>query len=133
MTIVYIDASASLDPKQAAGAAVFKEEDRLIEHTTFLGTMDNHEAEWATLLFTAEKAVEHGFTSLIIYTDSKIISDSFDKGYVKHPLFKQYFKQINRLQKHFQLFLISLTPRKQNKQADRLAKERLYKERTDSD
>lgn len=129
MTIVYIDAAASFNPKLAAGAAVFKEEGSLIEYTTFLAEMDNHEAEWATLLFAVEKAVENQFVSLIIHTDSKIISDSFEKGYVKHPLFKQYFDKIQKQQHHFQLFLISLTPRKQNKHADMLARERLYKEK----
>ncbi|WP_411841843.1 ribonuclease HI family protein [Salinicoccus sp. HZC-1] len=127
MTMVYIDAAASANPKLAAGAVVFKEAGESLEYTIFLGEMDNHEAEWAALLFAVEKAVENRFVSLIIHTDSKVISDSFDKKFVKHPVFKRYYNKISKQMDFFQLFLVSWTPRKQNRRADELAKETLYK------
>ncbi|GAB3060071.1 ribonuclease HI family protein [Salinicoccus sesuvii] len=127
MTRAYIDAAASMQPKMAAGAVVFKDDGMNHEFTKFLGEMDNHEAEWATLEFAVEKAIEHSITSLIVYTDSKIIADSFDKNHVKHPVFRKYFDSISADLKKFDLFLISWTPRGKNRQADERAKELLYK------
>lgn len=129
MTLVYIDAAALPDPKMAAGAVVFKEDGKSFEYTVFLDEMDNHEAEWAVLLFAVGKALEHEFTSLIIHTDSKVISDSFEKAFVRNPVFKRYYDEITEQLSLFQLFLVSWTPRKKNKRADELAKETLYKHR----
>ncbi len=127
MTRVYIDAAAAPNPKRAAGAVVFVETDQSLEYSLFLGEMDNHEAEWAVLLFAVEKAMENGFTSLIINTDSKVVSDSFERNFVKNPIFKKYFDEISERMDFFQLFLVSWTPRKKNRRADELAKETLYK------
>lgn len=88
--------------------------------------MDNHEAEWAALQLGVKEARTLNITSLIIYTDSKIISDSFDRGFVKNNKFKPYFDFVKNEMKHFDLFLITHTLRRGNKQADRLAKDALY-------
>lgn len=127
MTMVYIDAAALPAPKMAAGAAVFKDEGTALEYTVFLGEMDNHEAEWAVLLFAVKKAAEHGFNSLIIHTDSKVVSDSFDRGFVKNPVFREYYRRIEAEQDQFDLFLVSWTPRRENRRADELARETLYR------
>lgn len=127
MTRAYIDAAASMKPKMAAGAVVFKDDGMDLEFTRFLGEMDNHEAEWATLDFAVEKAIEQSITSLIVYTDSKIIADSFDKNHVKHPVFRKYFDSISANLNRFDLFLISWTPRGKNRRADERAKELLYR------
>lgn len=129
MTLAYIDAAASTHPKLAAGAVVFKEEGKSTEYTIFLGEMDNHEAEWAALLFAVEKAVENGLRSLIVHTDSKVISDSFERQSVRNPTFKEYYDKISGQLGFFQLFLVSWMPRKENRRADELAKETLYKHR----
>lgn len=129
MAKVYIDAAASLLPKLAAGAVIIKDEQLNFEETVFLGEMDNHEAEWATLLFAVEEAQKLNLTSLIIYTDSKIIVDTFDKKHVKNKVFKSYFDQVLPLTNALDMFIITHTPRKNNRGADKLAKDRLYKER----
>lgn len=126
MATLYIDAAARPNPKTAAGAAVFKIDGRTVKYSTFLGPLDNHEAEWATLLFSVKKARELNIDSLIVYTDSKVISDSFDRNYVKNSKFRPFFDKIQREVKDFNLFLISHTPRKMNKGADALAKETLH-------
>lgn len=127
MTLAYIDAAASSNPKLAAGSAIFKENGKNLEYTLFLGEMENHEAEWAILLFAVEKAMENEFTSLIIHTDSKVISDSFEKSFVRNPVFKNYYDEISGHLDFFQLFLVSWMPRKENRRADELARETLYK------
>lgn len=129
MAIIHIDAAASQNPAAAAGAAVFNEDGETRTFTTFLGEMDNHEAEWATLSFAVDKAVELNISNVIIQTDSRVISDSFDKNFVKNRTYKYYFDKVNSNINHFELFLINHIPRKQNKKADVLAKEALFKQK----
>lgn len=129
MARAYIDAAASKNPDMAAGAVVFKDEGTTLEFTLFLGEMDNHEAEWAALAFAVEKALEHSLNSLIVYTDSKVIADSFDRIHVKNQVFKKYFEQISQHLDAFDLFIVSWTPRGSNRRADELAKETLYRHR----
>ncbi len=127
MALIYIDAAARQNPAYAAGAAVIKDDGRRLEFIFDLGAMDNHEAEWATLDRTLAEAAAHGIKSVIIHTDSKIISDSFDRQFIKNKKYQVYFKNIQSRLGAFDLFLISHTPRERNRSADRLAKEALYK------
>lgn len=127
MALIYIDAAARQNPVYAAGAAVINDEGTRHEFKYDLGTLDNHEAEWAVLDLAVDEAIELNITSVIIHTDSKIISDSFDRYFVKNKKFQPYFNSVRRKSSQFDLFLISHTPRNRNKSADRLAKEALYK------
>lgn len=127
MALIYIDAAARQNPVYAAGAAVINDEGTRHEFTFDLGALDNHEAEWAALDKTVDEAIELNITSVIIQTDSKIISDSFDRYFVKNKKFQPYFNSVRRKSAQFDLFLISHTPRNRNKSADHLAKEALYK------
>ena len=77
MATVYIDAATKQNPYFSVGAAVIKNDSETFEETYILGNIDNNEAEWATLLKTTERLVEFGITHAIIYTDSKIIVDTF--------------------------------------------------------
>lgn len=129
MAIMYIDAAASLSPKLSAGGIVITGENLDHSASIFLGEMDNHQAEWASLAFGVEEALKLKITSLIVYTDSKIIVDSFDKNFVKNKVFKFYFDQVIGLTQHMDMFIVSYTPRKKNSRADQIAKDRLYKEK----
>ena len=129
MAQVYIDAAASIKPKFACGGVIIKDDSLNYEETVLLGEMDNHEAEWATLEFALIEARKLKLTSLIVYTDSKIIVDTFDKRHVKNKVFKSYYDRVVHLTKALDMFIITHTPRKNNRGADKLAKDRLYKER----
>lgn len=129
MAKVYIDAAASFEPKLACGGVIIKDGAGNYEESVLLGEMDNHEAEWATLEFALKEAEKLKLTSLIVYTDSKIIVDTFDKGHVKNKVFKSYYDRVVSLTKALDMFIITHTPRKNNRGADKLAKDRLYKER----
>lgn len=126
---MYIDASALIDPKLAAGGLIIKDDDYTYESSIFLGEMDNHEAEWATLEYGIQEANRLKLQSLIVYTDSKLIADSFNKDFVKNAQYRTYFDRIKQDSQHYQMLLVSHTPRKKNKGADKLAKDRLYKEK----
>lgn len=127
MALIYIDAAARQNPVHAAGAAVINDDGKRHEFKFDLGALDNHEAEWSTLDKAIDEAIALNITSVIIHTDSKIISDSFDRQFVKNKKFQQYFNSVLKKSTQFDLFLISHTPRNRNKSADHLAKEALYK------
>lgn len=129
MAQIYIDAAASLKPKLACGGLIIKDDLLNSKESVLLGEMDNHEAEWAMLEFALKQAVKLKLTSIIVYTDSKIIVDTFDKGHVKNKVFKSYYDRVLSLTKSLDMFIITHTPRKNNRGADKLAKDRLYKER----
>lgn len=129
MAKVYIDAAASFEPKFACGAVIITDDQVNHQETVLLGEMDNHEAEWATLEFALHEAEKLKIASLIVYTDSKIIVDTFDKQYVKNKTFKSYYDRVLPLTKQLDMFIITHRPRKSNRGADKLAKDRLYKER----
>lgn len=129
MAKVYIDAAASINPKLACGAVIITDDNVNHRETKFFGEMNNHEAEWATLEFALREAEKLKLTSLIIYTDSKIIVDTFDKNHVKNKTFKSYYDRTLPLTKQLNMFIITHTPRKNNRGADKLAKDCLYKER----
>lgn len=129
MAQVYIDAAASIKPKLACGGLIIKDGSLNYEESVLLGEMDNHEAEWATLEFALKEAQKLKLTSLIVYTDSKIIVDTFDKQHVKNKVFKSYYDRVVPLTKSLDMFIITHTPRKNNRGADKLAKDRLFKER----
>ena len=127
MALIYIDAAARQNPVYAAGAAVINDENTRHEFKFDLGALDNHEAEWAVLDKAVDEAITLNITSVIIHTDSKIISDSFDRYFVKNKKFQRYFNSVSKKSAQFDLFLVSHTPRNRNKSADHLAKEALYK------
>ena len=47
--------------------------------------MDNHTAEWAACIYALEHARELNVSNALLYTDSKLIADSVNAGYVKMP------------------------------------------------
>ncbi|MHC0552306.1 ribonuclease H family protein [Salinicoccus sp. CNSTN-B1] len=59
--------------------------------------------------FAVDKALEHGYHSLIIHTDSKVIADSFDKNHVKNKVFRKYFMSVSDKIGEMALFIISWT------------------------
>ncbi|WP_462420827.1 ribonuclease HI family protein [Salinicoccus sp. Marseille-QA3877] len=127
MALIYTDAAARQNPAYAAGAAVINDEGSRHEFKFDLGALDNHEAEWAVLDKAVDEAIALNITSVILHTDSKIISDSFDRHFVKNKKFQPYFNSIRKKSVQFDLFLVTHIPRNRNKSADHLAKEALYK------
>ncbi len=46
------------------------------------------------------------FQNALLYTDSKLIADSIEAGYVKNANFKPYFDQIEIFEKDFDLLFV---------------------------
>ncbi|MCU7556721.1 ribonuclease HI family protein [Macrococcus capreoli] len=125
MAQIFIDASTKQQPLHSACGIVLKMDETTIEYGEYLGQIDNHTAEWQSLIVGMKLAIQQGCQSLLINSDSKIVVDSIDKQYVKQPLFKSYLQDYNTLATAFELVLINWIPRQQNKHADTIARRTL--------
>ena len=125
MTQVFIDAATRQSPLQSACGIVIKHDMSIIEHGEYLGEIDNHHAEWQSLIIALKVCQEHKFTSLLIKTDSKIVADSIQKNYVKNQEYKQYLSAFHELENAFELLIIDWIPRNMNKHADTIARRTL--------
>lgn len=127
MIEVYIDGASSGNPGPSGAGIFIKGNGKVEEYAIPLGTMDNHEAEFTALVKALEICREKQFRIVSVRTDSKIVSDSMEKQFVKRRELKPYLKSALAITGGFDLFFIKWIPGRQNKQADRLAKEAIRK------
>lgn len=80
-----------------------------------------------SLYFRLGTARELNVRNALLYTDSKLIADSIDAGYVKNAKFKPYFDQLEIFEQDFDLLFVKWVPREQNKEANQYAQQALYK------
>lgn len=125
MAQIFIDASTKQSPLHSACGIVLKLDNDQIEHGEYLGQIDNHIAEWQSLIIGVKLAIQHECKTLLIKSDSKIVVDSIDKNYVKQSAFKPYLEEYLALIPYFDLVLINWIPRNQNKHADTIARRTL--------
>lgn len=126
MAKINFDAATKGNPGRSACAIVIKEEDQHYVFTHDLGEIDNHSAEWAACIHALEHARELKVNNALLYTDSKLIADSVEAGFVKNAKFKPYFEQLEILEQDFDLLFVKWVPRDQNKEANQHAQQALY-------
>ncbi|MGV3097061.1 MULTISPECIES: ribonuclease HI family protein [Staphylococcus] len=127
MAKIYFDAATKGNPGRSACGIVIKEEDKRYVYSHDLGELDNHSAEWATLIYALEHARELNVVNALLYTDSKLIEDSVNQGFVKNARFKPYFENLEILEQSFDLLFVKWIPREQNKEANQIAQQTLFK------
>lgn len=125
MAQIFIDASTKQTPLHSACGIVLKLEDKTVEYGEYLGAVDNHIAEWQSLIIGMKLASANDCKTLLIKSDSKIVVDSIDKNFVKQPSFKPYLQEYLQLKTLFDLIIIDWIPRNQNKHADTIARRTL--------
>ncbi|NWK83688.1 ribonuclease HI family protein [Staphylococcus sp. GSSP0090] len=126
MAKIYFDAATAGNPGESACAVVIITDEERFHYTKPLGQMDNHSAEWASFQFALECAVKHHIATCLVYTDSKLIEDSINRGNVKNEKFKVYYNEVLKLEQNFELLFVRWIPRNQNKEANHHAKQTLY-------
>ena len=62
---------------------VIKENDIKYTYTLRFRELDNHSAEWSAFIHALEHARELNVSNALLHTDSKLIEDSVNQGYVK--------------------------------------------------
>ncbi|MBH0229522.1 ribonuclease HI family protein [Halobacillus yeomjeoni] len=128
MIEVYTDAAASGDPGRSGAGIVIKRGKQMEEYSFFLGVYSNHEAEFLSVIKALELCRErYPGEILSIRTDAKIVVDTIDKNFTKNEKFIPLFEKIIELQKDFSYVFFKWIPDKQNKNADRLARQALQK------
>lgn len=130
MIKINIDGSTHPKYKISVGCFVIKHDETTLIETFPLDAVDNHTAEFQTLLTTLEYCLDNQLHNelIFIYSDSKIVVNSFNKHYVKNAEFELYLEKILSLSSEFPLLSIEWIPENQNKQADHHAKRALQKE-----
>lgn len=122
MAQLFIDAATRQNPFESSIGFVIKDDTQVLEFGRYLGAVDNHEAEWTSLIEGIKQAQLLDIQTLIIKSDAKVVVDSVNKSYTKNPNFKPYLDQFKQLEQHFELILIDWIPREQNKHADHIAR-----------
>ncbi|MCO4095442.1 ribonuclease HI family protein [Macrococcoides canis] len=125
MTQVYIDAATRQHPLQSACGIVFRHESEIVEYGEYLGEIDNHHAEWQSLIIALKLSLQNSYKTLLIKTDSRIVADSVQKKYVKKTAYKCYLQEYLTLESQFELIIIDWIPRAENKHADTIARRTL--------
>lgn len=127
MVKVYIDASTQQTPLKSACGIVIKADtfNEQLEYGKYLGPIDNHEAEWQSLIIALDLLIERNMKQALIFTDSKIVADSIDKLYVKNKAFIPYLEAYQSKVNYFNLCIVSWIPRKDNRHADHIARKYL--------
>jgi ribonuclease HI len=83
----------------------------------------NNFAEYEALLLGLWKLMAMGIRSLILKTDSQVISGHIDKSIkARHPKLEKYLDTVRRLEASFEGFSVKNIPRGENEHADLLAK-----------
>ncbi|MYL48518.1 reverse transcriptase-like protein [Halobacillus litoralis] len=124
MLEVYTDAACSGDPGASAAGVVIKQNQKTEEYQFYLGTWTNHEAEFLAIIHALQICKEKYSGEIIsIRSDSKIAVDTMDKRYTKNEKFLPLFEKIMNLEENFSYVFYKWIPDKQNKNADRLARE----------
>ncbi|MFD2616764.1 reverse transcriptase-like protein [Terrilactibacillus laevilacticus] len=122
MIDVYFDGASAGNPG-LSGAGIYinhhsKEERQAIP----LGVLSNHEAEFEAFIHALSYCKNHGYLEVSFRTDSQLVNQSIEKGFVKRKDYQNYLERATKLIDEFNLFFIKWIPSKQNKNADELAK-----------
>ena len=122
----HCDGGARGNPGPAGyGAQIVDDSGAVIaELSEFLGFKTNNFAEYSGLLGCLNYALEHGYSSLRVVSDSELMVKQIQGKYqVKSPDLKPLFEEARRRIAKLDGFQISHALRAKNKEADRLANE----------
>lgn len=127
MIEIFIDAASAGNPGPSAIGIFIKNGVNSQKVTNFIGTYSNHEAEFIALREALKICKNNRWSTVSIKTDSKLVSDAYEKKYVKNKLFQPYLEEIMELSQLIPLCFIQWIPSSQNKVADQLARNELIK------
>jgi ribonuclease HI len=124
--IVHIDGGSRGNPGPAGYGAYITDGEgkRLAELSDFLGVQTNNFAEYSGLIAALEYAVEHGYNSVKVVSDSELLVKQMKGQYkVRSEALLAIYTEAKALVRKLQHFEIRHVLRHLNKDADRLANE----------
>jgi len=122
------DGASRGNPGQAAIGAVIKDErGRLVASVSQrIGRATNNQAEYRAVIAALEEAVRLGSRQVDIRLDSELVVKQINGEYrVKNVALKPLCQQVKQLLGSLEGFTIAHIPRRQNREADRLANKAL--------
>lgn len=125
MIKVFIDGASSGNPGEAGiGYLIYKEENLIKKGSFYLGITTNNFAEYMALIFSLVEALNLKEESCYVYSDSKLLCEQINGNYkVKNKNLYPLYILSKHLISFFKQFRINYISRKENKEADKLAKE----------
>lgn len=124
MIEVYTDAACSGDPGMSAAGIIIKNNQQIEKHQFPLGIWTNHEAEFHAIIRALELCKDKYPGEIIsVRSDSKIAVDTLDNQHTKNEKFLPLLQRSMELEKTFSYVFYKWIPEKQNKNADKLARE----------
>ncbi|CAH0347403.1 reverse transcriptase-like protein [Bacillus sp. CECT 9360] len=122
MIEVYTDGASAGNPGPS-GAGIFIKNSGSVERFSIpLGMMENHEAEYHAVIKGLEYCLEKGYTTVSFRTDSQLISQAFEKEFVKNKRYSPLLEKALELSSQLDLFFMKWIPSSENKSADELAR-----------
>ena len=127
MLEVYIDGASAGNPGPSGIGIFIKGEGHHIKISEFIGETNNHIAEFIALNRALEEVKKIGSSLISVRSDSKIVVASVEKQYVKNEEYKPYLEKAMQQIETIDMFFIKWVPDSQNKAADALAREAIFK------
>lgn len=124
MITLFVDGASRGNPGPASIGCSFVDEsgEEIDSISKTIGTVTNNIAEYTALLEGLKKAIDEGYTNLIVKADSELMVKQMKGLYkVKNEGLKNLFTQTLALSKEFKSFSIEHVRRDQNSRADELA------------
>lgn len=122
--VIHSDGVSRGNPGLAAiGATIKDERGRLIASISRpIGRATNNQAEYRAIIVALEQAIGLGAREIVLNSDSELVVKQINGKYrVKKAALKPLFRRVKELSNHLEGFTIHHIPRRQNKEADRLA------------
>ncbi|MDP6576785.1 MAG: ribonuclease HI family protein [Dehalococcoidales bacterium] len=122
--IMWVDGASRGNPGPAAIGAIIKDEQGklLARVSRNLGITTNNQAEYRAVIAALEIAISLGARQVAVNSDSDLVVKQIDGRYrVKKAELKPLYQQVKQLQGRLEGLTITYVPRRQNREADRLA------------
>lgn len=133
MRTIHIDGASAGQPGPSGIGVFVKHDDGSVEEFSRpLGCMTNNEAEFEACVYAYELCRERGWHSASIRTDSQLVNASVEKRFVKRKLYQPYLTKILRAEEELPLCFLKWVPSRENRAADRLARQAVLASGRDS-
>lgn len=130
MLRIYIDGASNPQKQSSAIGILILEAGKQRQISEKLPSfLDNHETEFYALEYLLSLLLEEGRQGEVIlcHSDSKAIVDAIEKRYAKKESHRERLDRCLLLLKEFKQFYLNWIPERDNRGADSLARNSLYK------
>ncbi|MCR2820181.1 reverse transcriptase-like protein [Lederbergia panacisoli] len=123
MIEIYIDGASAGDPGLSGAGIYIRNNGKTDSFSIPLGVMNNHEAEFHSLIKSLEICIERGYAIVSVRSDSTAVVDAVEKEFARNEKYRLLLNEALSLASQLDLFFIKWIPSKENKHADQLARQ----------